>query len=438
MNTQDALASARNIALRFSPRILGMPAPVFPGYEVDICDSVPDRDKQEAVWHRDRAKGIVQAHPQVKELFGNTPSTAFWCLLTAGSHLALAMALSGQSLWVLVVAAYVFGAWLNLVLFNLAHECNHNLVFKKTAPNRWLFLLTTLPMFLPGHHTWWMEHHVHHNDMGAKKDFITRRRSFFLVTRNRMLFLTRARSRHFSWIGWIASPLFMPYAVVMLALQVLRSLLGLVFYALSLLTLRTTPGKWTLSLLADVHLVSGYERSRTERWAVFYPLCVLGAMAALGFFFGWQSILYLFLSQLFMTGFLHPLAFGMILNNSHFHSHDVDQPSSSYYGWLNWISFNFGLHTEHHDISGIPWSRLPKLRRMAPEFYDDLVKTRSYVLLAMRFVFGGDANFVRDDLKNGKILLGEHAGDVRGVLGRVGERAFCEGLSSETAETQCE
>ena len=56
-------------------RVLGTPAPVFPGYEIDMSGAVTDADKQEAVWHRDRAKAMLQAHPEIKELFGQNPWT---------------------------------------------------------------------------------------------------------------------------------------------------------------------------------------------------------------------------------------------------------------------------------------------------------------------------------------------------------------------------
>ena len=52
----------------------------------------------------------------------------------------------------MILVAYFIGSWVNVNLFQLAHECNHNLVFKKTAWNRWLFTLTTLPMFMSAHH----------------------------------------------------------------------------------------------------------------------------------------------------------------------------------------------------------------------------------------------------------------------------------------------
>ena len=78
----------------FKLGMIGSAAPVFPGFEVDIGDRVPDDEKPDAVWHRDRAKAILRAHPEVKQLFGRYAGSAFWCLGAAGLHVALAAAVS--------------------------------------------------------------------------------------------------------------------------------------------------------------------------------------------------------------------------------------------------------------------------------------------------------------------------------------------------------
>ena len=249
-------------------------------------------------------------------------------------------------------------------------------VFKRPLWNRVLFTFTTLPMFLSGHHTWWAEHLVHHTDMGAKKDFISRRRTFFLTTR-------------------VSSPLFLPYSLFMLTTQVARSVVGLVMYVGgSLFRGRLKPGPRTLAVLADEHLVSGYEKDGFERWAVWYPLANLLMCGLLFAFGGWLSVGYLLASQAFFTGFLHPYCLGWVLGISHFHGARKYQPTASHYGWfINLVSFNAGLHVEHHDLMTIPWRRLPKLRQIAAEYYDKLETIPSYTWLALQFVFAGPSFF---------------------------------------------
>ncbi len=372
---------------RFNLGMIGSAAPVFPGFEVDILDRVADDDKPDSVWHRERARAILRAHPEVRQLFGCYLPTALWCVVMAGSQVALAVGVSHAPWWALIAVAYFAGALINISLFQLAHECDHNLVFKKTLWNRYLFTLTSLPMFLSGHHTWWVEHIVHHNDMGATKDFITRRRSFFLV------------SRH-------TSPLVVPYSAFMVVLQALRSAVGLVLYAVtSLARGRIEPSDVALRVLADAHLVSGYKKERIARWAVIYPFLSFVLYGALFWYGGWKPIAYLFFSQVFFTGWLHPYCLGWVLGISHFHGRRHYQPSASHYGRLiNLTSFNAGLHVEHHDLMGIPWIRLPRLRKIAPEFYNDLRPITSYTALGLQFVFAGsrsfEENFNTETLRN--------------------------------------
>ena len=349
---------------------LGSTSPVFPGFDIDISTRIEDRDKPDAVWHRERARQMMKAHPELKELIGQTPSTAIWCLVFAVLQVTVAMLLANQPWWLVTIVAYVIGAWINTNLFFLGHECNHGLVFKKMSWNRWLYSITTAPMCMTAHHTWWIDHAVHHNDLGSNKDFLTRRRTQFLATRH-------------------ISPLVFPWALAMIVLQCVRSALGLVLYLSSALTGRVTPGHNTLCVLAEEHLISGYRRASLVSWAVVYPTVCLLMLAGLYWYGGWMPILYLVLSAAFLSGFAHPWAFGLILGNAHFHGHRNYQPTSSYYGWLNRLTFNHGLHLEHHDMAGIPWNHLPKLRKIAPEFYDEMNQIKSYVALAWTFHFGG-------------------------------------------------
>ncbi len=56
-------------------------------------------------------------------------------------------------------------------------------------------------------------------------------------------------------------------------------------------------------------------------------------------------------------------------------------------GRSNKLALNIGYHNEHHDFHEVPWTRLPELRNMAPEFYDTLRCHRSWVALLVTFIF---------------------------------------------------
>jgi sphingolipid delta-4 desaturase len=63
------------------------------------------------------------------------------------------------------------------------------------------------------------------------------------------------------------------------------------------------------------------------------------------------------------------------------------QETFSYYGPINRVALNVGYHNEHHDLPSIPWNNLPKLRAMAPEFYDTLKSHASWSRLLFQFIF---------------------------------------------------
>jgi sphingolipid delta-4 desaturase len=98
--------------------------------------------------------------------------------------------------------------------------------------------------------------------------------------------------------------------------------------------------------------------------------------------FGGKAVAYLLVGTLLGMG-LHPMAGHFIAEHYTFIR---GQETYSYYGPLNWFSFNVGFHNEHHDFPFVAGSRLPKLREMAPEFYDDLPHHNSWVMVIYRYI----------------------------------------------------
>ena len=85
----------------------------------------------------------------------------------------------------------------------------------------------------------------------------------------------------------------------------------------------------------------------------------------------------------------HPVAAHAIAE--HYVVHE-QQETYSYYGPWNWILFNVGHHVEHHDFPNIPWSRIRKLKKIAPEYYETLYAHKSWTGLLIRFVVSGKIN----------------------------------------------
>jgi sphingolipid delta-4 desaturase len=123
-----------------------------------------------------------------------------------------------------------------------------------------------------------------------------------------------------------------------------------------------------------------------------------------------QPVMYFIMSS-FLAGSLHPCAGHFIAEHYFFSNvktggtesltelkskeksatpHPLDSlpppETYSYYGPLNILTYNVGLHNEHHDFPAIPWTKLHKLHEIASEFYEPLPCHRSWVWVIWTFI----------------------------------------------------
>jgi sphingolipid delta-4 desaturase len=110
-------------------------------------------------------------------------------------------------------------------------------------------------------------------------------------------------------------------------------------------------------------------------WEALNLVVQLSFDVAIWYLFGYRSLVYLILGTLLGLG-LHPAAGHFIAEHYEF---VAGTETYSYYGSANLFNFNVGYHNEHHDFPKVPWSKLPQIKKIAPEFYDNLPFYTSYV-----------------------------------------------------------
>ncbi|HZA65791.1 MAG TPA: fatty acid desaturase [Geminicoccaceae bacterium] len=284
--------------------------------------------------HRQRARAILAEHPEVRKLMGQNPTSALWAVgLVALQWAAAALLRDVSWLWIFVTA-YLFGAFVNHALYVLIHECTHNLVFRKKAYNNYLGILCDFALAFPSAMAFRKYHLLHHQHLGEYEmdpDIVCH-------TEGRLV-------RDSAW----------------------RKALWVAFLGLSQ-ALRPLKVKGVKAL---------------DPWIIANIAIIAAVDVLIVFVIGPKALAYLGLSTFFALG-LHPVGGRWI--QEHYETRK-GQETYSYYGALNKTCFNMGYHNEHHDFAGIPWNNLPKLKRLAPDYYDGLASYRSWTGVLLKFIF---------------------------------------------------
>lgn len=277
---------------------------------------------------------MLAAHPELRSLAGPESSSAIWTVALVAAQLTLALGVGGRRWYVWLPCAYIVGATIDHALWALIHETAHNLVFRSRTGNRIVALLANIPLVFPGAIAFCKYHLLHHRHMGD-----------------------------LDFDAGVPGP-------------VESRVIG---------QSGVKKGLW----LACTFLVQGVIRPRRmtrirmmDAWTAVNVVSQFACLVALVRFAGWDPLVYLLASSILAIGF-HPLGARWV--QEHF-ALVPDQETYSYYGPLNKVSFNVGYHNEHHDIVTIPWSRLPLVRGIAPEFYEHMYAYTSWTGLLVRFL----------------------------------------------------
>ena len=212
------------------------------------------------------------------------------------------------------------------------HELSHNLGARGVTSNRFLAILANLPMGIPAAASfkrYHMEHHKFQGEHVVDVDIPT------------------------EFEGWFFHST--PRKILWCALQPL-------FY--SLRPLAVNPKQPT-------------------RWEFINIVCIIIFDCTIVYVWGIRELLYLVVGTLFGMG-LHPVAGHFIAEH---YVMNEGQETYSYYGPLNWLTFNVGYHNEHHDFSNISGKHLPTVRRIASEYYDEMPHYHSWVKVIWDYIF---------------------------------------------------
>ncbi|MGD0530684.1 MAG: fatty acid desaturase [Polyangiaceae bacterium] len=251
----------------------------------------------------------------------------------ASAQVVLGVWVAGEPTWVMVAASTSAGAVIAHALGVLIHEASHNLVFRRAWKNKALAILANVAHGAPAAIQFRHEHLLHHRYLGDAGE--PEGRDTQAPTRKEVVFVGRSAPR-----------------------KLLSFAFGRFFYRARPANAQRRDG-WLLANIAA---------------------CVLTDALLLGTV-GWLSTAYLLASSLVAFG---PHVVGARRVAEHL-TVRRGQPTNSYYGPLNRLSFCVGYHVEHHDFPAVPWRRLRLLRAMAYNHYEQLATVTSWSRLMLKY-----------------------------------------------------
>ncbi|KAI9092163.1 fatty acid desaturase-domain-containing protein [Phlyctochytrium arcticum] len=301
----------------------------IPGRDTDIAKD--DMDEP----HIKRKIAILEKHPEIEQFYGKSYWTLPIALVGAATQLALAyyfgMIAPTGNWWTFAICVYIVGGSITQLFGVVIHEATHGLCGESLAINRFTGFVANIGIPFPifaSFRRYHLEHHAYQGVVGHDPDL----------------------------------PLDFEYKLI--RGNPLLKVMFLFFYPL-------------------MYVARGLAMQKVpSRWEIYNAIFTITSDILVYRYCGPRGLLYLFLSLWFGYG-IHPAAAHFI--QEHF-TFDDGQETYSYYGILNFFFLNIGYHNEHHDFTKVPWHSLPKVRALAPEFYNTLKAHTSWVMVLVRFV----------------------------------------------------
>lgn len=285
--------------------------------------------------HTGRRKEILDKHPEIKQLMGPDPWICVPVTISVISQICLCYILKDASWLTIAFMAYCIGGVFNHSLGSAVHEIGHNLAFghgKRAWMNRVLSLWVNLPLGVPMAITYKKYHADHHRYLGEEMQDVD------IPTRLEAWLFRHPATK----------------AIWLLLHPILHSIRP--FYK--------SPKPLTGWEAINAAVQFTFDFIIFQLWGV-------------------KPIVYMVAGTLMALG-LHPLAGHFISEHYVF---TKGQATHSYYGPLNFILYNVGYHNEHHDFPYIPYNKLPQVKKLAPEYYDNLPYHTSWIKVIWDFIF---------------------------------------------------
>jgi sphingolipid 4-desaturase/C4-monooxygenase len=281
------------------------------------------------MWHLERRKKIISEYPEIKSLMAPYFNTFYIGFFVVIIQIYLGSILANKS-YNFIKGLILFNIFFTLhhLLIMVIHEVTHNIVFRNIKYNKLFLLYLNIPLILPFSLLYKRFHLVHHSLLNKVSDPDIPIDLEMKYIKNRII--------RFFWAFFYT-----------------------LFYAIRpFIKNRKIYKDDIINYICQVVIVS-----------ILYKVV------------GKYGIILMLTNSLFLACGIHPLSVHSLIE----HSSDK-QETVSYYGMLNYLMMNVGYHVEHHDFPNIPWINLPKIRKIAPEYYDKLYYRKSIIKEIFYFI----------------------------------------------------